>query len=77
MLIEKDGIIDNEVNTVLLTDDRMITLDDDQFFQITSTDKRLELWQGKNDYLSNNDSCGLKRICYWNKKSVIMFYQAG
>ena len=50
MLIEQNGDIDYKINTVLLTNDRLIELDEDQFFQITDTGKRLELWQGKEQY---------------------------
>jgi len=68
MLIEKDGTIDNSINTVLLSNDLMVELDNKQWFQITDTGKRLELWQELEDGR-------MLRLKYWNmSKSVISFF---
>jgi hypothetical protein len=74
MLINKDGIIDQEINTVITKDEGYIGLDDNQYFQITPTGKRLELWNGKKEYLNKKDPhCVSRRVTYWNMKSVIAF----
>lgn len=74
MLIEQNGDIDYKVNTVLLTNDRLIELGEDQFFQITDTGKRLELWQGKDQYFKDDVGAGMRRLAYWPRKSLIAFY---
>jgi len=76
MLIEQNGDIDYKINTVLLTNDRLIGLDEDQFFQITDTGKRLELWQGKEQYFKDNIGAGMRRLAFWPRKSLISFYVA-
>lgn len=74
MLIEQSGNIDYKTNAVLLTHDRFIGLDEDQFFQITETGKRLELWQGKEQYFKDDVGAGMRRLAYWPRKSLIAFY---
>jgi hypothetical protein len=75
MLINQDGTIDNETNTVLTMSNLMIELDDNQYFQITPTGKRLELWNGKKEYLDKKDPhCVSRRVTYWNMKSVVGFF---
>jgi hypothetical protein len=49
-------------------------LDEDQFFQITETGKRLELWQGKEQYFKDDVGAGMRRLAYWPRKSLIAFY---
>ena len=73
MLIEQNGNIDYKINTVLLTNDRLIGLGEDQFFQVTDTGKRLELWQGKAQYFKDDIGTGMRRLAYWPKKSLITF----
>jgi hypothetical protein len=76
MLIEKSGEINKDINSVLLNNGDMIELGENQFFQITPTGKRLELWEGKNEYFENDNGAGMRRVCYWNcNKSVIAFYK--
>ena len=71
MLIKKDGTIKKNINTVILTNNRGLTLDNNQFFKWTNNGKKLELWEG-NPHDENGETCS--RICYWLKKSVIAFY---
>lgn len=56
--------------------DRLIELGEDQFFQITDTGKRLELWQGKEQYFKDDIGAGMRRLAYWPRKSLIAFYTA-
>lgn len=73
MLIEKDGSRKENINMVLLTKDREVVLNDNQFFQITPTGKRLELWKGNPDD-ENAETCD--RLAYWNvDSSVIAYYE--
>lgn len=73
MLIEKTGEINNEIKAVVLKN-KDIELLEDQFFQWTETGKRLELWEGKKAYLDNINDGSLRRVSFWNEKSVVMFY---
>jgi hypothetical protein len=47
MLVEKNGDINKEITSVLLSNNKMISLSRDQFFQWSETGKTLELWNGK------------------------------
>lgn len=71
MLIKKDGNKKKDIISVLLTNDRYIQLDDNQFFSVTPTGKTLELWEGDPD---SKNAEGCQRICYWRMSSVISFY---
>lgn len=75
MLIKKDGKINDTVSSVLLTNGTMIELGENQFFQITETGKRLELWEGKEQYFKDDNGAGMRRLKYWYyPKSTIAFY---
>lgn len=75
MLIDKYGNVDHEVKGVV-TKDNNIILSDNQFLQWTPTGKRLELWEGKQEYLQEEDiDCNIRRIKYWNDSSVYGFMQ--
>ena len=77
MLINQDGSIDNTVKAALIKD-VIVEVSGDQFFQITETGKRLELWEGKQsflDYSKDHDKdCQMRKVTGWNFRSVIMFY---
>lgn len=64
MLIEKDGTKKNGVNGILLINGDTIELMEGQFFQVTETGKRIELWADKEGSLP-------RRIKYWNMTSVL------
>ena len=73
MLIDKYGNIDNKIKGVV-TKDNNIILSENQFLQWTPTGKRLELWEGKKEYLQEEDTdCNIRRIKYWNDSSVYGF----
>ena len=67
MLIKKDGSKDNAVIGIV-TPEKNIYLTKEQFFQITTTGKRIELWEGDSDYC--------KRITYWNMSSVVAYIKS-
>ena len=87
MLINQDGSIDNTVKAALIKD-VVVEVSGDQYFQITPSGKRLELWEGKQAYLNyhnpdydnldydkiHDKDCELKKVTGWNFRSVIMFY---
>jgi hypothetical protein len=73
MLVEKNGDINKEITSVLLSNNKMISLSRDQFFQWSETGKTLELWDGKKAFL-NKKEFGYQRVKYWLAKSVIAFY---
>lgn len=64
MLIEKDGVKKSDVSGILLTNGDTIKLMENQFFQVTETGKRIELWTNKEGDLP-------RRIKYWNMTSVL------
>jgi hypothetical protein len=80
MLIERDGQITNKKVEILLMKDNgtIITLDENQFFQWTPTEKRIELWEGKEEFLkyrngeklTDEENFKIRRVCYWNRNSV-------
>ena len=71
MLVDKYGNVDYEVKGVV-TKDNNIILTENQFLQWTPTGKRLELWDGKKEYLQNdNYSSNIRRVKYWNENSVL------
>ncbi len=71
MLIEKQGNIDYKVKGFATKDNTIILLEN-QFLQWTPTGKRLELWDGKKEYLQNdNYSSNIRRVKYWNENSVL------
>lgn len=73
MLIDKYGSVNYEVKGVITKDDN-IRLSENQFLQWTPTGKRLELWEGKQEYLQNEDpDCNIKRLRYWNDSSIYGF----
>jgi hypothetical protein len=73
MLIDKYGNIDNKIKGVV-TKDNNIILSENQFLQWTSTGKRLELWEGKKEFLERDDySSNINRIKYWNESSIYGF----
>ena len=77
MLVDKYGSVDYEVVGVVTTKG-YISLENNQFLKWTTTGKRLELWEGKKEYLDkaylgNEDSdCSVRRIGYWNENSVLI-----
>lgn len=73
MLIDKCGNLDNEVKGVV-TKDNNIILSENQFLQWTPNGKRLELWEGKKEYMRGEDpDCNIRRIKYWNEGSIYGF----
>lgn len=73
MLIDKYGNIDNKIKGVV-TKDNNIILSENQFLQWTPTGKRLELWEGKKEFLERDDySSNINRIKYWNESSIYGF----
>lgn len=80
MLIDKYGNVDNEIKGCILIN-KNIKLNENQFLQWTLTGKRLELWEGKKEYLDdvwngiNDKNCSIRRVCYWNQNSVLGFIQ--
>jgi hypothetical protein len=73
MLIDKYGNIDNKIKGVV-TKDNNIILSENQFLQWTPTGKRLELWEGKKEFLQEEATdCSIQRIKYWNDSSVYGF----
>ena len=75
MLIDKLGNIDNKIKGVV-TKDNNIILSENQFLQWTPTGKRLELWEGKKEFLERDDySSNIYRIKYWNEFSIYGFIQ--
>lgn len=73
MLIDKCGNINYEVKGVIVKDNN-IMLSDNQFLQWTPTGKRLELWEGKKEYLEDEDpDCNMRRIKYWSESSIYGF----
>lgn len=73
MIIDKYGSVDYEVKGVI-TKENNIILSENQFLQWTPTGKRLELWEGKQEYLQNEDpECNIRRIRYWNENSIYGF----
>ncbi|MGM0437939.1 MAG: hypothetical protein ACQEQD_06675 [Bacillota bacterium] len=64
MLVKKNG--DKEdVNKIILKNDKVIELENNQFFQESESGKSLELWEEKNKYCH--------KVCFWHKKSVVMY----
>ena len=74
MLVKQDGTIDNEVTDVIFTNGRRVAAYDDQFLQITQTGKRLELWEGKRDFIDNKFYGKLRRVCYWRMRTVAVLF---
>lgn len=76
MLIDKYGNIDYDITGVCTTKEN-IELLDNQFLQWTPSEKRLELWNGKEEYLNyeydHDRECKIKRITYWNQNSILSF----
>ena len=54
MLIDKYGSVDYEIKGAI-TKDNNVALTENQFLQWTPTGKRLELWEGRKEYLQNED----------------------
>lgn len=75
MLIDRCGNINYEVKGVI-TKNNNIVLTENQFLQWTPTGKRLELWEGKKEYLEDEDpDCNMRRIKYWSENSIYGFIQ--
>ena len=51
-----------------------IILSENQFLQWTSSGKRLELWEGKQEYLQEEDiDCNIRRLKYWNENYIWIY----
>lgn len=73
MLIDKYGSVDYEIKGAI-TKDNNVALTENQFLQWIPTGKRLELWEGRKEYLQNEDpECNIRRIKYWNESSIYGF----
>lgn len=79
MLINKDGTINPNI-TQFLVEYRAkwewFELDDNQFLQISPTGKRIELWEGKEEFLHYDDwdktkKWTLRKVCGWNANSIL------
>ena len=71
MIINQDGTQD-EKTFMVLTKRGCVELDDNQFFQITPSGKRLELWEGKKEFLNNSGKFYFVKA--WNINSIIATY---
>lgn len=73
MLIKFDGTRDMEIEGVIFPN-MNIVLDDNQFFQITSNNEIIELWEGKKEFLECNATAintRIRRIEAWNNNDVL------
>lgn len=75
MLILQDGTKLDNITSFLVKKGKgwtRVGLGDNQFFHVTPTGKRIELWEGKKEYLTS--LTGFYRVKYWNMCQVISFY---
>ncbi len=70
MIIGVDGRVER-IGSVLMTHGYFV-LTEDQFLMITN-DNRLELWEGKKDYLNSHDSAKCNRVGFWHMDAVVAF----
>ena len=74
MLIDMYGNINYGIKGVATTKNNVM-LTDNQFLQWSKTGKRLELWEGKKQYLEDRDTdCVTRRVTYWNQNSVLAIF---
>lgn len=70
MIVGVDGRVER-VGSVLMTHGYFV-LTEDQFLVITK-DERLELWEGKKDYLVSHDPSKCNRVGFWTMDHVVAF----
>lgn len=76
MLVDMNGNVDYKVTGVITTKANFELLEN-QFLQWTPTGKRLELWDGKKEFLNeeydHDTECVIRRLKYWNESSIYGF----